>query len=141
MRILIRTSAALLLAILVCAPASAAGKAKDLEATPQGKAYRALEKTVAAGDYEAYKKSMAADSAKVMDQQMKEMNMEPKQGMALLQSMSPSELKFTSLKVDGKKATLLATGKQGGEMNYGTIDLVEENGQWKVAKQSWTNKK
>jgi hypothetical protein len=22
-------------------------------------------------------------------------------------------------------------------MNYGTIDLVEENGQWKVAKQSW----
>ena len=141
MRILIRTSAALLLAILVCAPASAAGKAKDLEATPQGKAYRALEKTVAAGDYEAYKKNMAADSAKVMDQQMKEMNMEPKQGMALLQSMSPSELKFTSLKVDGKKATLLATGKQGGEMNYGTIDLVEENGQWKVAKQSWTNKK
>ncbi len=141
MRILIRTTAALLLAILVYAPASAAGKAKDLEATPQGKAYRALEKTVAAGDYEAYKKNMAADSAKVMDQQMKEMNMEPKQGMAMLKAMSPSDLKFTSLKVDGKKATLLATGKQGGEMNYGTIDLVEEDGQWKVAKQSWTNKK
>ncbi len=141
MRILIRTSAALLLILLVCSPAFAAGKAKDLEATPQGKAYRALEKTVAAGDYEAYKKNMAADSAKVMDQQMKEMNMEPKQGMAFLKAMSPSDLKFTSLKVDGKKATCSATGKQGGEMNYGTIDLVEENGQWKVAKQSWTNKK
>ncbi len=141
MRILIRTTAALVLALLVCAPAFAAGKAKDLEATPQGKAYRALEKTVAAGDYEAYKRNMASESAKVMDQQMKEMNMEPKQGMAFLKAMSPSDLKFTSLKVDGQKATLLATGKQGGEMNYGTIDLVEEDGQWKVAKQSWTNKK
>ena len=141
MRILIRMTAALLLAALVCAPAFAAGKLKDLEATPQARAYRALEKTVAAGDYEAYKKSMAAESAKGMDQQMKDMNMEPKQAMGFLKAMSPSDLKFTSLKVDGKKATLLATGKMGGEMNYGTIDLVEEDGQWKVAKQSWTNKK
>jgi hypothetical protein len=141
MRILIRTTTALLLAALVCEPALAAGKPKDLEATPQVKAYRALLKTVDAGDYEAYKKSMAAESAKVMDQQTKDMGMEPKQGMALLKAMSPTDLKFTSLKVDGKKATLLATGKSGGEMNYGTIDLVEENGQWKVARQSWTNKK
>ena len=141
MLILIRMTAALLLAALVCAPVSAAGKPKDLEATPQVKAYRALEKTVAAGDYEAYKKNMAAESAKSMDAQMKEMNMEPKQAMEFLKAMSATDLKFTSLKVDGKKATLLATGKSGGEMNYGTIDLVEEDGQWKVVKQSWTNKK
>jgi hypothetical protein len=141
MRILIRTTATLLLATLVCSPLLAAGKPKNLEATPQAKAYRALEKTVAAGDYEAYKKNMAAESAKGMDQQMKEMGMEPAKGMAFLKAMSPTDLKFTSLKVDGKKATLLATGKMGGEMNYGTIDLVEEDGQWKVAKQSWTNKK
>lgn len=151
MRILIRMTAALLLAALVGSPLFAADKAKDpngaraalrdLEATPQVKAYRALEKTVAAGDYEAYKKNMAAESAKSMDAQMKEMNMEPKQAMAFLKAMSATDLKFTSLKVDGKKATLLATGKSGGEMNYGTIDLVEEDGQWKVVKQSWTNKK
>jgi hypothetical protein len=141
MRILIRTTAALLFAALVGSPLLAADKAKDLEATPQAKAYRALEKTVQAGDYEAYKKGMAAESAKGMDDQMKEMKMDPKEGMAFLKAMSPTELKFTSLKVDGKKATLLATGKQGGEMNYGTIDLVEEGGEWKIAKQSWTNKK
>jgi hypothetical protein len=140
MRILIRTTAALVLAALVCAPALATGKPKDLEKTPQVKAYRALLKTVDAGDYEAYKKNMAAESAKAMDQQTKDLGMDPKKGMAVLKAMSPTDLKFTSLKVDGKKATLLATGKSGGEMNYGTIDLVEEDGQWKVAKQSWTNK-
>jgi hypothetical protein len=47
MRILIRTTATLLLAALVCSPLLAAGKPKNLEATPQVKAYRALEKTVA----------------------------------------------------------------------------------------------
>ena len=141
MRILIRMTAALLLAALVCAPALAAGKPKDLEKTPQVKAYRALLKTVDAGDYEAYKKNMAAESAKAIDQQTKDLGMEPAKAMAFLKAMSPSDLKFTSLKVDGKKATLLATGKSGGELNYGTIDLVEEDGQWKVVKQSWTNKK
>ena len=141
MRILTRTTAALVLAALVCSPLLAGEKPKDLEATPQGKAYRALEKTIAAGDYEAYKKGMAAESANAMDAQMKEMKMDPKEGMAFLKAMSPSDLKFTSLKVDGKKATLLATGKQGGETNWGTIEMVEEDGQWKVLKQSWTNKK
>ena len=134
MRILIRNAATLLFAALVAAPLLAAGKPQDIEATPQGKAY-------AAGDYEAYKKGMAAESAKGMDAQMKEMKMDPKEGMAFLKAMSPTDLKFTSLKVDGKKATLLATGKQGGEMNYGTIEMAEESGQWKVVKQSWTNKK
>jgi hypothetical protein len=78
MRILIRTTAALLLAALVCSPALAAGKPKDLERTPQVKAYRALQKTVDAGDYEAYKKGMAAESAKGMDQQIKDMGMDPR---------------------------------------------------------------
>lgn len=141
MRILIRSIAPVLLAALVCSPLLGAGKPKNLEATPQVKAYRALEKTVAAGDYEAYKKNMAAESAKGMDAQMKEMGMEPAKGMEFLKAMTPTDLKFTSLKLDGKKATLSATGRVGGEVNYGTVDLVDEDGQWKVAKQSWTNKK
>jgi len=141
MRNLARNSLSLLVAALLCAPALAAGGSKDFEKTPQVKSYRALLKTVDAGDYEAYKKNMAAESAKGMDQQMKDMGLDPKKGMTFLKAMSPTDLKFTSLKVDGKKAILLATGKSGGEMNYGTVDLVEENGQWKVAKQSWTNKK
>lgn len=139
MRILGRTTLVLLLVSLAAAPALAAGK--DLEATPQGKAYRALLKTVAAGDYEGYKKAMAAESAKAIDAQLKEMKMQPKQAMLMLKTMAATDVKLTDLKVTGKKAVLSATGKSGGEPHYGSIDMAEENGQWKVVKQSWSNKK
>ena len=140
MRTLARTSLSVLAAAFLCGSAFAAGGSKDLEKTPQVKAYRALLKTVDVGDYEAYKKLMAAESAKGMDQQMKDAGMDPKKGMEFLKAMEPTELKITSLKVDGKKATLAATGKVGGELNYGTIEMAEEDGQWKVVQQSWTNK-
>ena len=139
MRILIRTTLVLLLISLAVAPAVAGGK--DLDATPQGKAYRALLKTVGAADYEGYKKCMTAASAKTMDAQTKEMKMEPKQAMLFLKTMAPTDVKLTDLKVTGKKAVLSATGKSGGETNYGSIDMAEENGQWKVVQQSWSNKK
>jgi hypothetical protein len=140
MRTLARAGLSLCVAALLCASAFAAAASKDLEKTPQVKAYRALLKTVDAGDYEAYKKHMAAESAKGMDQQMKDAGMDPKKGMEFLKAMSPTDLKFTSLNVDGKKATLLATGKVGGELNYGTIQMAEEDGERKVVQQSWTNK-
>lgn len=139
MRILGRTILLLLLVALAAAPALAAGK--DLEATPQGKAYRALLKTVAAGDYEGYKKAMTAEAARGMDAQLKEMKMGSKEAMAMLKMMSPADIKLTDRKVAGKKAVLTATGKSDAETNYGTIELAEESGQWKVVKQSWTNKK
>jgi hypothetical protein len=141
MRTLARTGLSLCVAVLLCASAFAASGSKDLEKTPQVKAYRALLKTVDAGDYEVYKKGMAAESAKGIDQQMKDSGMDPKKGMEFLKAMSPTDLKFTSFKVDGKKATLLATGKVGGELNYGTIEMAEEDGQWKIVQQGWTNKK
>jgi hypothetical protein len=55
--------------------------------------------------------------------------------------MTPSDLKFTSLKVEVKKATLEATGKVDKEANKGTIAQEQEDDQWKVANQSWTNAK
>ena len=139
MRILARAVLTLLLVSLAAAPAFAGGK--DLETTPQAKAYRALLKTVEAADYEGYKKAMTAESAKGMDAQTKEMGMEPKKAMLFLKTMSPTEIKFTDLKVEGKKATLSATGNSGGERSYGSIQMAEEGAQWKVVQQSWSNKK
>src|ERR1700720_1013690 len=98
MRTLARTTLSLLVAVLLCAPAFAAGGSKALEKTPQVKAYRALLKTVDAGDYEAYKKTMAAELAKGMDQQMKDAGMDPKKGMEFLKAMSPRDLQLTSVK-------------------------------------------
>jgi hypothetical protein len=137
-------SRALLLLIgilLATLPALAAGNAKDLEGTPQAKAYRALIKAIDAQDFEAYKKCMMAEASKDMDKQLKEMNKTPKEVMGFFKMMEPTDIKFTDLKVDGKKATLMATGKSDGEVNKGTIELAEENGAWKIGKQSWTNAK
>lgn len=139
MRILARAALTLFLLSLAFTPALAGGK--DFETTPQARAYRALLKTVAAADYEGYKKAMTAESAKTMDAQTKEMGMDSKKAMLFLKAMAPTDVKLTDLKVTGKKAVLSATGKSGGETNYGTIDMAEENGQWKVVKQSWSNKK
>jgi len=118
-----------------------AADSRNLDGTPQAKAYGALLKAVAAGDFDAYKKSMTKEAAKGIDQQTKEMGLDPKKGMELMKAMTPSDLKLTSLKVEGKKATLEATGKVDEEANKGTIALEQEDGQWKVANQSWTNAK
>src|ERR1700720_366898 len=100
-----------------------AADAKDVEATPQAKAYRALLKAIAAGDYEGFKKCMTKEAAAGIDKQTKEMGLDPKKGMELMKAMTPTDLKLTSLKVDGKKATPEATGKVDKEVNRGTISL------------------
>ena len=141
MRIAKRVTVFSALFLVLAFSAAAGADSKNIEATPQAKAYRAQMKAVAAGDFEGYKKSMTKEAAKGIDEQMKEMKMEPKKGMDMLKAMTPQDLKLTSVKVEGKKATLMATGKMDGEPNKGTIALEEENGQWKVANQSWTNAK
>ena len=114
-------------------------KNKDLEATPQAKSYAALRKALAAGDYEAYKKCLTSAGAKEIDRQTKEMNKTPKEIMGFLKELSPTDVKFTDLKVDGKKAVLSATGKMDGTPAKVAIDLEEEDGQWKVGKQHFSS--
>lgn len=126
---------ALLLAV------SAVAGAKDLESTPQAKVYRASLKAIADGDYAAYTKCMTSEAVKAIEEQTKELGKTPKDGMELMKVMAPSDVKFTDLKIDGKKAVLKATGKQDKEVMYGSIDVAEENGQWKVGRQSWSNTK
>ena len=141
MRTTSRLALSLCLILSLAAAAAGADDAKKLESTPQAKAYRVMLKAIDAGDFEAYKKSMTKEARTAIDAQMKEMEMKPEDAMKFMKAMAPTELKFTSLKVDGKKATMMATGKVGGEPNNkGTIDLAEEDGVWKIGKQSWTNK-
>jgi hypothetical protein len=128
-----------LLAVALCAPVGAADK--DLSKTPQAKIHEAQLKALRAGDYEGYRKTMTRAANEGIDKEIKESGMEPKKAMEFLKEMAPSDVKYTDLKVDGEKATLKATGKSMDEVNYGTIELEEEDGQWKIGQQSWTNKK
>ncbi len=132
---------AALLALAVSLSAHAAEQTKNLEATPQVKAYQVQVKAIQAGDYEGYRKTMTKASAAKMDQQTKEMKMDSKKAMEFMKMMLPTDMKFTSLKVDKNKATLMATGKMDNEVNKGTIEFEQEDGQWKIGQQSWTNAK
>ena len=121
--------------------ASAADDAKKFESTPQVKAYRAQLAAMKAGDFEAYKKCMMKEAGPQMEKQAKEMGKSPKEVLSFMAMMTPSDITITSVKVEGKKATLTATGKLDNEVNKGTIEMAQEDGQWKVGHQSWTNAK
>jgi hypothetical protein len=134
LRFAIAGVAALLLA--VAAPA-----AQDPSKSPQAAAYGESLKAIASGDFEAYKKTVTKAARAGIEKDMKEMGMDAKKGMEMLKEMAPTDVKYTAVKVDGKKATLSATGKAMDDTQYGTIELEEEDGAWKVGHQSWTNKK
>ena len=118
-------------------PASAA----DIEASPQAKAYRASVKAIDSGDVKAYQGTLASEAVKEMEKVSKDMGKTPKDLMELMKILQPSDVKLSDLKVDGKAATMSATGKSDQETMYGSIELLEENGQWKVRKQKWSNTK
>ncbi len=140
MKMMTRSTLVPALLLAVSSVVVAAG-ARDLESTPQAKVYRASLKAIEDGDYAAYIKCMTSEAVQEIEKQTKELGKTPKDGMELLKVMAATDVKFTNLKVDGKKAVLSATGKQDQEVMYGSIDVQEENGQWKVGRQSWTNKK
>jgi hypothetical protein len=133
--------AAIVLFTLACLPALAADQAAAAAASPQAKVYQAHLKAMNAADYQAFRATMSKEALAHMDKQNKDMGLDPKKMMEMMKAMAATDLKFTDLKVDGRKATLLATGKMGGEANWGTISLVDEGGQWKIETESWTNTK
>ncbi|MEX1245795.1 MAG: hypothetical protein WEB59_08425 [Thermoanaerobaculia bacterium] len=132
-------SFSVLLALALCAPMLAADK--DLSKTPQVKAHEAQLKALKAGDYEGYRKTVTKAALEDIDKEIKESGMDTKKTMEFLKEMAPEEIKYTGLKVDGKKATLQATAKSFDQVTYGTIELEEEDGKWKVGEQGWNSKK
>ena len=140
MRTTLRSLLVLTLVLGYSLPAFPAA-ASDIDATPQAKVYRASAKAIEAGDVKAYQATLASEANKEMEKVSKDMGKTPKDMMELLQIMQPKDVKLSDLKVDGKKATMVATGKAEGETMYGNIELTDENGQWKVRKQAWSNTK
>ena len=138
MRTMLRS---LLVLSLVLGGSSLFAATSDIEASPQAKAYRASAKAIEAGDIKAYQATLASEAKAEMDKVSKEMGKTPKDLMELIQIMQPKDVKLSDLKVDGKKATMTATGKAETETMYGSIEMEEESGQWKVRRQKWSNTK
>ena len=51
--------------------------------------------------------------------------------------MFPTVIEVLSSKTTGKKAVLAMKGRRGDDVSEGTVTMLEENGKWKVNKQSW----
>jgi hypothetical protein len=114
----------------------------DAAKSPQAKVYLDWVKAVKAGNLEAWKKLVPAEASQQIESQAKEMKKTPKDMLDFLGSMTPDENKITGLKVDGKKATLKVSGKTKGDPkpSYGSVEMIQEGGAWKVGKQSWSDK-
>ena len=137
----LRLTASFALFAFATVPAFAASEAAAAASSPQAKVYDAHVKAMAAGDYQGFRATMSKTALAQMDKQNKDMNLDPKKMMEFLKAAAPVDLKYTGIKVDGKKATLDVTAKVGGEPNTGTVALVQEDSGWKVETESWTNAK
>lgn len=113
--------------------------ADNPEATAQAKAYRAVLKAISAGDFEAYKKGLSSATLKQMEEQTK--GKSSKDVMDFVKMLTPADQKITSVKVDGKNATLQVSGKMDGQGMNGSISMVEEGGLWKVGQPNWGSSK
>ncbi len=135
-----RTTIRACLALGFCLGFSVAALGADnAEATAQAKAYRAVLKAISAGDLEAYKKGLSSATLKQMEEQTK--GRSAKDVMDFVKMMTPTDQKITSVKVDGKSATLQVTGKMDGQAMSGSIAMVDEGGQWKVGQPNWGSSK
>ncbi len=114
----------------------------DAAKSPQAKVYLDWVKAVKAGNLDAWKKVVPAEASQQIEAQAKEMKKTPKDVLEFLGAMTPDDSKITGLKVDGKKATLKVTGKTKGDPkpSYGSVEMIQEGGGWKVGKQSWSDK-
>ena len=136
----LRSTVAAVLALGLASALLASNETNTLESTPQVKAYRALLAAMRAGDYAAYKRWMVKEAGARMDETNRQLGKDPKDVLTFMAVITPPEIAVTDMEVDGPKAILHASGKLEGEMNYGTVELSREDGQWRVGLQSWTNK-
>ena len=96
-----------------------------------GKVYLAYAKVLAAQNAKEMRKMVCADTAKEMD------TPDFKKMLSIVAEMHATDIKITGGAVDGNNATLLATGKEGGQLSNGTITMASEGGAWKVCREQW----
>ena len=134
--------AALFVVAAVSVSAGDPPKGGDAAKSPQAKVYLDWVKAVKAGNLEAWKKLVPSEASQQIEAQAKEMKKTPKDVVEFLGAMTPDENTVTGLKVDGTKATLKVAGKTKGDPkpSYGSVEMIQEGGAWKVGRQSWSDK-
>jgi hypothetical protein len=101
--------------------------------SPQAKAYQAYLKAIQAEDIAALKKLLDPEMAKDLS------GPDAKQTVKMIKMMSATDIKVLKLVDSGKAATLTVSGKQDGAVQSGTVEMMQDGGQWKVQREHWTN--
>jgi len=55
--------------------------------------------------------------------------------------MHPREIRILSSEVTAESSTLQVEGERNHVLGTGTVEMLLENGEWKVQKESWSFKK
>lgn len=111
-----------------------AGKALPAGGGDPMKAYTAYQAALMSGDLKSLRKLVSADRAEQMnDPQFKEM-------LPIVQMMQPKQIAYVSGVASASKAVLTMSASNPGETMTGTITMLMEGGQWKVAEESWRSK-
>jgi hypothetical protein len=108
---------------------------KDAAAdSPQAAIYLELLRAIHAGDIDGLKKVVTSDVAKEIDEAP-----DQKEALEFLQMITPKEVEFQRiLKKDEENMTLIAsTEEEDFGTLKGTIELVKEDGMWRVLKENW----
>jgi hypothetical protein len=101
--------------------------------SPQAKAYQAYLNAIQAEDLAALKKLLDPEMAKNLS------GPDAKQNVKMIKMMSATDIKVLKLVESGKAATLTVSGKQDGAVQSGTVEMMQDGGQWKVKQESWKN--
>lgn len=114
-------------------------KKEPLNLTVTGKtgqpaeAYKQWGNALFAGDIDSYKKYSSAELNEMFPDDQNEM----KEGIEFQQLLMPTNIEILSIDIEGKNAVMKARGTRGSEVSEGTINMISENGAWKVGQQSW----
>jgi hypothetical protein len=101
------------------------------DGSPAAAAYSDYYKALMAGDITMVKKLILKENADQLDDETAEMIVD------LAQSMHPREIEIVTANISDKSAELSVKGSVDGSQGTGTIEMVVEDGQWKVANDKW----
>ncbi len=101
------------------------------DGTPAAAAYADYYKALMAGDIPTLKKLIIKENAEQLDDETAGMIVD------MAQSFHPKEIEIVTVNPTDSSAELKVTGNADGSQGTGTIEMVVEDGQWKVATDKW----
>jgi len=114
-------------------PNKKAGKKLPADGGAPGKAYLAHNKKILTMDIAEIRKSAPpGELDKTSDEELKAM-------LALAVAMTPKDPKITEGYENGDKGILFVTSIVDKQKQYGTIEMEKQDGQWVVARESWSD--